>query len=152
MTPAMGHLDDRERGALETTMNTSQTEFSLDVRLPPHPTIVASVRRCLDGLAPFLRSDLFDNVRLLVNELVTNSIRHAGVLLGSEWILLRVTAMPALVRVEVCDPGPGFVPEVGAPSVERPSGRGLYLVDKLADRWGVSNEGTTCVWFEIDAA
>jgi hypothetical protein len=54
------------------------------------------------------------------------------------------------LRVEVCDPGPGF--EVREPplDMERPSGWGLYLVRELADRWGVDHTKQTRVWFELD--
>jgi hypothetical protein len=38
------------------------------------------------------------------------------------------------------------------PPLHEPSGRGLYLLDQIADRWGVGNPGSNCVWFEIDAA
>jgi anti-sigma regulatory factor (Ser/Thr protein kinase) len=127
-------------------------KLELDVTLPIHPMVAAVVRRCLEGIASFLVSEQFDNLRLLVNELVTNSIRHTGALLGDGWIRLRVMALSDLVRVEVCDSGPGFVPHPASAPLESPSGRGLYLVDQLADRWGVTGSQDSCVWFELDAA
>jgi hypothetical protein len=54
------------------------------------------------------------------------------------------------VRVEVGDLGPGFDPGPRDLDRESPSGWGLYLVDQLADRWGVTRAGGTRVWFEID--
>ena len=82
---------------------------------------------------------------------MTNSLRHAN--LGSDgWIGLKVEPQPGRVRVEVSDPGPGFVPSPHRPSVYQESGWGLFLVGRIADRWGVIHDHTTRVWFEIDCA
>jgi anti-sigma regulatory factor (Ser/Thr protein kinase) len=53
------------------------------------------------------------------------------------------------VRVEVIDHGEGFVPSPRAGDVQDPGGFGLFLVGRLADRWGVEADDTTCVWFEL---
>jgi len=50
----------------------------------------------------------------------------------------------------VSDRGTGFQRRVRVPERGSGSGWGLYLVDQLADRWGVSREEATRVWFEID--
>ena len=55
-----------------------------------------------------------------------------------------------MLRVEVHDPGGGFVPSAPSPDPARPSGWGLYLVAELADRWGVDSDERTRVWFELD--
>ena len=52
------------------------------------------------------------------------------------------------MRVEVADRGPGFDPRLADDRAG--SGWGLYLVDQLADRLGVSRTDGTTVWFEID--
>ena len=89
---------------------------------------------------------------LLVSELVSNSVRHAG--LGrDERIRLRAHAADDCAHVEVCDPGRSDrtpakrdPPSTGL----EPGGLGLVLVDEMADRWGVHrHEGETCVWFEL---
>ena len=92
-----------------------------------------------------LEGTLADDVALLVSELVTNSVRHAGARSG-EPIGLHVAAWPRRVRVEVSDPGGGFAPREPRPRADGASGWGLYLVDRLADRWGAA-DGT--VWFEM---
>jgi anti-sigma regulatory factor (Ser/Thr protein kinase) len=84
-----------------------------------------------------------------VSEVVTNSVRHADVEEGSH-ISLHIETRPNVVRVEVTDQGPGFVPRVPQLRITQESGWGLYLVDELADRWGVDADGGTRVWFEID--
>jgi anti-sigma regulatory factor (Ser/Thr protein kinase) len=90
-------------------------------------------------------------VRLLVSELVTNAVRHANLAAG-DVILLVFESVDHAFRVEVHDPGGGFVPTAPAPDPARPSGWGLYLVAELADRWGVDSDDRTLVWFELDRA
>ena len=94
-----------------------------------------------------------EDAQLLMSELVTNSLRHAG--LGPDgWIEVSVQRPPPALRVTVCDPGPGFVPpaEPRLPPPSEATGRGLYIVSRISDRWGVSCGRGTCVWFEIDGA
>lgn len=86
-----------------------------------------------------------EDVRLLVSELVTNGVLHGHADAGET---LRLTiACDGKLRVDVIDPGDGFVP--GAPRSEAVGGWGLMLVDELADRWGVTRNGSTHVWFEL---
>jgi anti-sigma regulatory factor (Ser/Thr protein kinase) len=83
------------------------------------------------------------SVALLVSELVTNSVQHAA----ADLIELNVFASPDTVRVEVRDRGPGY--DAFAAPESQEGGFGLYLVDKLADRWGVETQGATTIWFEM---
>jgi anti-sigma regulatory factor (Ser/Thr protein kinase) len=101
-----------------------------------------------DGaLPPAVRQD----VLLLVTELVTNAVRHAAV--GPDRpVYVEVRRWRRRVRVEVADRGAGFaaLPKPRRPS-EGPGGWGLFLVERLADRWGADPASPgTCVWFEID--
>lgn len=126
--------------------------MELDVKLPCGDRSAFAARRCMDALAPFLDRERADELRLLVSELVTNSILHAG---GDErsWIHLIVKVIPARrVRAEVRDYGPGFEPSVPeqVDDDQLIHGRGLFLVEHLADSWGVESEGLTKVWFELD--
>jgi anti-sigma regulatory factor (Ser/Thr protein kinase) len=121
----------------------------IDVRLPPAPDSPGRARHALDPLSDQLPSPVLEDIRLLVSELVTNSVRHAG-LGDSGSIGLRVEVRPRLVRVEVSDPGPGFEPGEDTPSIYQDSGWGLYLVGQVADRWGIQRRPGTMVWFEID--
>jgi signal transduction histidine kinase len=83
------------------------------------------------------------SVALLVSELVTNSVQHAA----ADVIELDVFASSDTVRVEVRDRGPGH--DAFATPATQDGGIGLYLVDKLADRWGVETQGATLIWFEM---
>jgi anti-sigma regulatory factor (Ser/Thr protein kinase) len=122
---------------------------SLDLELELASSIdaAAEARRALDRVGDELPGPRMRDVRLLVSELVTNAVRHAG--LGPEdLIVLHLAAADGVVRAEVYDPGPGFVPVVREPGPE--GGFGLVLLRTLSDRWGVSTGGWTCVWFELD--
>jgi anti-sigma regulatory factor (Ser/Thr protein kinase) len=111
------------------------------------PEAAAEARHALAAVA--LSEDRERDVRLLVSELVTNAVRHANLVPG-DVILLVIDVEDSLLRVEVHDPGGGFVPRAPAPDPARPSGWGLYLVEELADRWGVDSDESTLVWFELD--
>jgi anti-sigma regulatory factor (Ser/Thr protein kinase) len=89
-----------------------------------------------------------DDIALLVTELVGNSLRHAG--LGpDDRVRVRIARQRGSVRVEVTDPGPGFSPMRERPGRRQTGGRGIYLVEQVADRWGLERAGETCVWFEL---
>lgn len=111
-------------------------------------------RHAVAGLRPYLEPAVAENAELLVSELVTNSVRHAG-LSGEACIEFSVRASAEVLMVEVADPGQGFDHTVSArPRAEvgraEPSGWGLFLVDQIADRWGaVQMNGETRVWFEL---
>ena len=121
----------------------------LEYELTGGPYAVTAARLALSELDEMVEDSTAFDVRLLVSELVTNSVRHAQI--GPEGsILLRVRLDDATVRVEVSDSGPGFELPAADPTAElaRESGWGLFFVTQLADSWGVeSDEGR--VWFEI---
>jgi anti-sigma regulatory factor (Ser/Thr protein kinase) len=114
------------------------------VALPARPEAAGAARRLLvrEGLDP----DLDHTVCLLVSEIVTNSVRHAG-MEPTDRLVLAARLTDDWARVEVRDPGPGFDPDVrhGAP------GFGLRMLDMLSARWGVDRDDQgTRVWFEVD--
>ncbi len=120
----------------------------LDLRLEPTRTAPAAARRSLERVVGDDREAL-ETCQLLVSELVTNSVRHAG-LDADAWIGLRVEADDRAIRVAVSDPGHGFDQPTDAPAAGSASGWGLYLVEQMADRWGVDHGPDTRVWFELD--
>jgi anti-sigma regulatory factor (Ser/Thr protein kinase) len=122
----------------------------LSVRFSRGPSAAAAARNALRALEPRLDDQVLDDIRLLVSELVTNAIRHADSAAGGADIGLDVSIEDGCIRVEVADPGPGFVPRERDSDTSRPGGWGLYLVDRIADRWGVVRNSMNRVWFEID--
>ena len=121
----------------------------LDLRLEPTRTAPAEARRSLERVVGGVDREALETLQLLVSELVTNSVRHAQLEGGAE-IGVRVEADARAIRVAVSDPGKGFdVPE-GVPAAGSPSGWGLFLVEQMAERWGVDRDGETRVWFELD--
>jgi anti-sigma regulatory factor (Ser/Thr protein kinase) len=94
------------------------------------------------------RADLRDDACLLVSELVTNSVQHAGQPAGAP-VQIRAAATDGVLRVEVHDRGHGPVRR-RAPG-PRQGGFGLHLVEQLAARWGTNQEHGTRVWFELAA-
>jgi anti-sigma regulatory factor (Ser/Thr protein kinase) len=114
------------------------------------PNAAASARRWLDGITPLraLGQVGFD-VRLLATELVSNSVRHAG-LDPSDEIELRLDLSSTRLRMEVRDSGTGFDPALREPDSGAEGGRGLLIVAAIAHRWGLETADGSLVWFEID--
>ncbi len=116
------------------------------------------MRSALGVLSGHLGPDAVNDARLLATELVTNSVRHSGA--GNESSIgLALLLTEDRLSVAVSDPGPGFRPQIAEPDPDQEGGRGLFIVEQLADRWGVgeaplsparggSGTGTT-VWFEL---
>lgn len=122
----------------------------LDLRFPMTEAAPSAARGALDELKEFVGPGLLEDLRLLVSELITNSIKHADSP-ADAWIRLQVELSPTRIRVEVSDLGEGFEPSVAAKNGSDESGWGLKLVARLADRWGVmKEEHTTTVWLEVD--
>jgi anti-sigma regulatory factor (Ser/Thr protein kinase) len=121
-------------------------EDGVSLRLAGTPEAAAVARQALSRLRGDLDPPLMETLRLLVTELVTNSVQHAD----AKSVVLKVLVGRSVVWTEVTDPGPGFNPtETGSPRPDR-SGWGLFLVERLADRWGVNRDGAaTRVWFEL---
>jgi anti-sigma regulatory factor (Ser/Thr protein kinase) len=121
----------------------------LERQLPVSPEAASEARQALKDFDDAAFDGRLRDVRLLVSELVTNAVRHADLDAGDTIVLVIDLGADSL-RVEVHDPGGGFVPRAPAPDPARPSGWGLYLVAELADRWGVDSDDQTLVWFELD--
>jgi anti-sigma regulatory factor (Ser/Thr protein kinase) len=119
----------------------------LDVSIRATREAASKARRALTELD--LPLPLANDAQLAVSELVTNSVRHAG-LAPDDLIRITVDWSGARLKVHVRDGRRGVRPAVvwgsirPAPGAE--SGWGLYLVDRVASRWGTSTDG---YWFEL---
>lgn len=120
---------------------------TLHVEVPAQPTSVATVRQAVRDRDELPESALAD-LEVVVSELVTNSIRHAG-LTNRDTVGMTVIYRERSVRVEVTDNGPGFdrdwaeriTPNAGG-------GFGLSIVSTLSDDWGLDS-GRGLVWAEM---
>lgn len=88
-----------------------------------------------------------EDALLLVSELLTNASLHAD---GCHELVL---TSGDVLRIEVYDGATALPTRHPAPQRGVPGGRGLYIVDRLSDRWGAhAHEHGKAVWAEIDAA
>jgi anti-sigma regulatory factor (Ser/Thr protein kinase) len=106
-----------------------------------------TARHSLVELERSVQPETMAKLRLLVTELVANSVRHAR---GTP-IDVRVRLQGELLRAEVSDGGAGFDPPEADPNPLKSAGWGLFLVRKIATRWG-SEPATGTVWFELERA
>jgi anti-sigma regulatory factor (Ser/Thr protein kinase) len=121
------------------------------VLLPVAPTSPALARAALDrALSSYLSSNSLYDSKLMATELVTNSLRHAG-LTPDDHVRLAMSVDPTggVARVEVADSGPGFTPASTEHTATGVGGRGLKIVEELSLRWGVSRDEGSVVWFEV---
>ncbi|MFR9788948.1 ATP-binding protein [Streptomyces sp. MB22_4] len=136
--------DERALKALELFGDPAERE----VQLPSRPESAATARRLAQVVVLRtwrLTPKLAEDTVLLVSELVGNAVRHTGARVFG----LRMRCRPGWMRVEVRDPSRGLPCLMPVQELDV-SGRGLFLIDKLSDRWGVDllPRGKT-TWFEM---
>ena len=117
--------------------------------LPAVPRSVGEARSWLVSVASGLVSEeRLASLALVVSEIVTNAVLHGD---PAGKIQLAATPKPDYLCVQVTDGGAGFVPRPGAMASDENGGYGLYLVERLTRRWGMTRDnGATRVWFEFD--
>ena len=120
-------------------------------RFAPEPASVPEARRIAREFAePLLEGDQCGKLEMAVTEIVSNAVRHSG---ASDEIILTLTPKDGYLCVRVTDGGTGLVPQPGAMGTEPGAGYGLFLVEQMTRRWGMTREaGKTRVWFELDFA
>jgi anti-sigma regulatory factor (Ser/Thr protein kinase) len=97
-----------------------------------------------------LSRDARESIELIISELVTNVVRHGARDPAGE-LSMALRREGERVTGEVCGRGPEF--SWAAPEPDRTGGRGLLIVDEIADRWGIKSNSQVCVWFEcVDCA
>jgi anti-sigma regulatory factor (Ser/Thr protein kinase) len=119
----------------------------LRVDIPRDRRAPSMARSALDSLAGQVNPSIVPDAKLLVSELITNSVKYGN---GGPVTLEVTSDDPDNMRVEVIDQGVGFVPVARDKPKTEVGGWGLHLVESLSERWGV-HEGSTHVWFEISA-
>ncbi|WP_406200748.1 ATP-binding protein [Kitasatospora sp. NBC_01560] len=116
-------------------------EFRLDLFPPAVPEIVGALRRLLRDTLRTLGLDA-DAPCLILSELVTNALLHGD---GPPTVVLELRCGRLYIAVSDASCAPVVRP---APDGARTSGRGLDLVDALADEWGMEFIGSygKAVW------
>ena len=130
------------------TTTTAADHGSIEVRLPPQPSSVADARRRVrDLLEGVGRDDLIESTVLVVSEIVTNALLHAGTDID-----LRASVDDEGIRVEVGD-GSLHLPSRRRYAATSGTGRGLMMLESMVDDWGVATHpaGKT-VWFHLSNA
>jgi anti-sigma regulatory factor (Ser/Thr protein kinase) len=106
----------------------------------------AAIRALSVGLD--LAKEVEEILLLLVSELVANALEHSSA--GADVpIDIVVEVKDEVLRASVTDGGPGFEPCVRQP-IGYQRGYGLFLVDQISSRWGMREDGGTCLWFELE--
>ncbi|MFI5589534.1 ATP-binding protein [Amycolatopsis sp. NPDC051758] len=122
------------------------SSWSMDLHGTTAPALV-EVRRWTSRTLTRVDDAHLGDVLLVATELVTNAYDHGR---GPLRVGMSYTAASCQVRIEVEDSSREH-PVIATPSPERPGGRGMLIVDKLADRWGVLDHpaGSKTVWAEV---
>ncbi|EST30638.1 ATP-binding protein [Streptomyces roseochromogenus] len=124
----------------------------LTLSLPAQPASVTAARHqavvAIQNWDEGLGTEVVHTAELVISELVGNAVRHAD----SGPVSLAVLLIEDVLRVEVCDASP-TLPQPALPDAHSESGRGLFLVAALADRYGAepTPTGKQC-WAEITLA
>lgn len=119
------------------------------ILLPHDPTSVGLARHRLgDELAQagVMRAVAEDAV-LIASELLSNALRHARPLPDGNVRIAWQVRGDGDVEVSVSDGGASTEPRLSQTPLSSLGGRGLSIVDRLSDRWGVRHEDDgTIVW------
>ncbi|HEX5782743.1 MAG TPA: ATP-binding protein [Solirubrobacteraceae bacterium] len=120
-----------------------------ELGLVAEPEAVSRARGWLSTVAiGRVEASRLPDLALVMTEIVANAVRHGG---AGGALRLAATPKPEYLCVQVTDEGAGFVPRPGAMSSDAHGGYGLFLVERLTRRWGMTRENhRTRVWFEFD--
>ena len=126
------------------TRTGSATSTSID--LPSDTTAPSRGRRFVDTVLRTLgaRDEMVELATLLASEVITNAVVH-----GAGPIRLTLDHLPGALRVGVFDAAEATPARLDL-GLDATSGRGIHLLESLADRWGVDTApGGKVVWFEL---
>ncbi|MFN8081156.1 MAG: ATP-binding protein [Kineosporiaceae bacterium] len=119
------------------------------LRLPHRPDSVTVARRTLRAALGRmgLAEPIIDDAEVVVSELLGNAVRHARAIAGGV-LVLGWQLRGGQLQVRVTDGGSGRVVEAQEPSLTAVSGRGLHIVERLSECWGVNDHagGLRTVW------
>lgn len=115
--------------------------------LSARPEAGAQARRALQEWMPALQR--LDDAQLALTELVNNAVLHAGLENGGV-LVIEFEALDGHNRFTVRHSGKPFEVVERPPSQEAAASRGLAIVGRIADRWGVDGtDDQVWAWFEL---
>ena len=118
---------------------------------------IAIVENLVDELCEThsIKEDFYGNILIALTEAVNNAIVHGNKLDEDKQVRVAVSYSGEVLKFTIQDEGPGFdydnLPDPTAPeNIEKPNGRGVFLMKNLADRCEFLEDGTI-VALEFDA-
>jgi anti-sigma regulatory factor (Ser/Thr protein kinase) len=131
---------------MQATASPAMQRQTFAVCAEPH-SVPRARERVIVLAEPFVEGERIADLRLVISEVITNAVRHGG----SGDVVVGVMAKQGYLCVQVTDTGDGFAPRPRAFEPDDDGGFGLFLVERLTRRWGLTREnGNTRVWFEFD--
>lgn len=110
---------------------------------------IALVENLVDELCEqhSIKEDFYGNILIALTEAVNNAIVHGNKLEEEKQVRLSVSHEGQVLKFTIQDEGPGFdysnLPDPTAPeNIEKPNGRGVFLMKNLADRCEFLEDGT----------
>lgn len=102
-----------------------------------------------------IKEDFYGNILIALTEAVNNAIVHGNKLDEAKMVRVIVSEDEHVLKFQITDEGPGFdydnLPDPTAPeNIEKPNGRGVFLMRNLADRCAFEDDGRV-VELEFDA-
>jgi anti-sigma regulatory factor (Ser/Thr protein kinase) len=115
------------------------------LKTPARAESIQVTRRTAEVLERLHRSeDLGARLALVLTELATNVVKHSN----SHTIEVELALSSDSITGSVRDTGCGFTPvEPGLPRSDAVGGRGLFVLESLADEWHIDTSAGTCVSF-----
>jgi anti-sigma regulatory factor (Ser/Thr protein kinase) len=123
----------------------------VEARVPLDVRAAAAARDIVaQRLAGRVASSVLERLKLVVSELVTNSVRHGDGSAGGH-AAIRVGVVDGGFWLEVEDPGRDGVVAQRAANARTGDGFGLHIVETLSERWGSerSTKGGTRIWAQL---
>src|SRR3954451_21970066 len=131
---------------MQASVSRAMERQTFTVRAEP-PSVARARERVIALAEPFIDVARIADLRLVISEVITNAARQGG----SGDVLVGVMPKPDYLCVQVTDTGDGFAPRPRAFEPDDDGGFGLFLVERLTRRWGLTRENSnTRVWFEFD--
>jgi anti-sigma regulatory factor (Ser/Thr protein kinase) len=150
LTEAVANRADVHAAPLVESAQTRSAGDRFEVRLPLDQQAPGAARTIVAQALRHASVAVLEHAKLIISELVTNSVRHSG---GSQadGITVRVHTTRRMLRLEVDDPGRDTVIAPRAPDFHGGGGLGLQLVHTLSEDWGVerATDSGTRVWARL---